>query len=189
MTNTNNEIIVRSYPSICWMSEHHMIKRSVYTSVTFPLVSYVLLMSQISFSLHSSMYNLTSFIHLVHTPSHTDIRPATRLSRSPGYDEQLVHLCPRWLFNLHFIQVTLKAYSQQFRLLFTIAAFLFLDAMLLCNAHSHIMDGCCLLHLAELCTLWCLCVWVCLCVWCVCVCVCVYSKLDLIVLLLLWRKI
>lgn len=34
---------------------------------------------------------------------------------------------------------------QDFRLLFTIAMFLFLAAMLLCNAPSHIMDHCCLL--------------------------------------------
>lgn len=56
--------------------------------------------------------------------------------------------------------------SQHFQLLSAIATFLSLDALLLCNARSHIMDHCCLLHLAEL--------------WTSCVtCICVLNKVQL----------
>lgn len=50
--------------------------------------------------------------------------------------------------------------------MFTVAAFLFLDVMRLYNAHTHIMDHSCLLHLAELCTPY--------------VCVCILSLIHIV---------
>ena len=69
-----------------------------------------------------------------------------------GHDQLLMHLGLRQRSNLDFLRVLLKDYSKQFRLMFTVAAFLFLGTLSLCNTHTNIMDHRRLLHLTELCT-------------------------------------